>query len=708
MEAAGTNQFQAPLVHIDRQVLAQNYLEETLQDPNASASPKGIWQQLKSSATKNYTDVPTLLKNFITGMFPFLVWLPQYSWKIDFPADIIAGCTIAVMHIPQGMGYAILAGVDPIVGIYMAVFPVAMYFFVGTSRHISLGTLAITTLMTGRIVNEWGSTPQNMTLAALSNSSDIDNPTNLEVATIVCFMVGIWQIGMGLFHLGVVGVILSEHLVGGFTTGSAIHVLMSQIKNLLGIKIPRYSGAFQLIKTAYSIILAVPSSNITEVIISSITIFCLAVHNDWLKPWYGKKTKFPVPIELILLAVGIASSYFGELHEKYDVDILGTIPTGIPTPKLPLFGFIPNILLDTVILAIVVYALSLSMAKIFARKSQYQIDSNQELYALGASNVLGSFFSCVPVSASLSRSVLQYATGGKTQIASLVSCALLTIVLLWVGPIFETLPLAVLSSVIVVTLKGMLMQFKELKTLVKISPLDAVVWVISFLATVLIDIDIGLAFGAIASISVLVYRGHRPHVAILGRLPESELYVDTSVYPTAVEEPGMKIFRWVGAIQFANGEVFQNALDSHLPSTPKKETFSTINRQINQAENDKDGSPIKFGAWEESGDTPSNEHSPAAAQNNIGTEHFICDFSAVSYIDLVGSNMLKTMNTDLKVKHIQLILVVCSDHLIHQLQRYDFFADFSKTRIYPSVLDAVLSIKSGSGIDDLLDSHQVP
>ena len=536
--------------------------------------------------------------------------------------------------------------------------------------------------MTGKVVDQYGSPARNTNLSDFTNETiDSDYPTNLEIATLVCFLVGAWQIIMGMFHLGVVGLVLSEHLISGFTTGIAVHVLGSQMKNLFGIQVSSFNGPFRLIRNTYLVLMALSSSNPAEIILSFITMFCLVVHNDWIKPWYNKKMKFSLPIELLAIVIGTVSSYYGNFNEKYDVNILGPVPAGFPTPRIPTFSLIFDVLFDSFIIALVIYAVSLSMAKTFSQKCNYLIENNQELLALGAANFVGSFFSCVPVSASPSRSLLQFATGGKSQIASFISCALLTIVLLWIGPVFKLLPLSVLSAVIIVTLKGLFMQFKVMRKLLKTSRLDAVVWIITCFATILIDFDIGVGLGVIASISVLFYRSHRPHVVILGRLPETELYVDTSMYRSSVEELGMKIFRWIGPINFTNGEVFQKELVSHLPSSPKRTTLSTTNCQENQHE-------------------PSSNHILPEEQLFVMIEDFICDFSAVSYIDLVGSNMLKSVHADLKAKHIKLSLVVCSDHLIHQLGGYGFFKDFSKTRVYPSVMDAVVSIKSGLGVDN--------
>ena len=274
----------------------------------------------------------------------------------------------------------------------------------------------------------------------------------------------------------------------------------------------------------------------------------LVIHNDWLKPWYSKKIKFIAPTELFVLVVGTTASYFGHLDRDYGVTILDHIPTGFPIPRPPPFGLLPRIMMDTFVVAVVAYAVSLSMAKIFARKRNYAISNNQELLAQGASNVFGSFFSCMPVAASLSRSMLQESVGGETQLASVVSCLLILNILLWVGPFFQSLPLAILASVIVVALKGMFVQFKDFFVVIKLAPLDAGIWMVTFLAVVLIDIDIGLVVGIMASVSLLIYRGHRPYAAFLGRLPGTELFVDTSLFPNALEVPGITIFRWVTAV----------------------------------------------------------------------------------------------------------------------------------------------------------------
>lgn len=166
----------------------------------------------------------------------------------------------------------------------------------------------------------------------------------------------------------------------------------------------------------------------------------LIVNNDHLKPRLAKKCSIPVPIELIVVVGGTLAATLFDLTPVYGVQPIGSIPTGFPKPELPCFELFGELFTDALTLTIISYAVSSSMALIFAKKLNYEVDFNQELFAMGGSNLVGAFFSCLPISASLSRTSIQQSVGGKTQVASLVSCTLLAVVLLWVGPFFEPLP----------------------------------------------------------------------------------------------------------------------------------------------------------------------------------------------------------------------------------------------------------------------------
>lgn len=190
----------------------------------------------------------------------------------------------------------------------------------------------------------------------------------------------------------------------------------------------------------------------------------------------SKKTSIPLPIELIVVVVGTCLSNFLKFEENYAVSTIGSIPTGFPEPEMPSISLAKELIIDGFIIAIVSYTISVSMGMILAQKSDYEINFNQELLAMGAGNIFGSFFSCMPFSASLSRSYIQHTTGGKTQVASLVACGILAIVLLWVAPVFEPLPRACIASIVVIALKGLLWQVKQFFSFWKLSKLDALLW----------------------------------------------------------------------------------------------------------------------------------------------------------------------------------------------------------------------------------------
>lgn len=305
-------------------------------------------------------------------------------------------------------------------------------------------------------------------------------PTALSVVSALCFLIGIIQCVMFCCRLGVVANLLSDVLVSGFTTGAAFHVFTSQVKDLFGLTLTKFPGKFDVIFTYYEILKNFSRLNYVATTLSVITCTILILNNELLKPRVARITILPVPMELVLVVSGTLASRLLNFADDYGVDTVKTIPTGFPAPVIPQFSIMSGLISDAFVIATVSYSVSVSMGLIFAKKENYKIGFNQELLAMGAGNLLGSFFQCIPFAASLSRSVIQHGVGGKTQIASLVSCGILVFILLWIGPFFESLPKAVLAGIIVVSLKGLLWQFKDLKKFWRSSRIDGLIWGITF------------------------------------------------------------------------------------------------------------------------------------------------------------------------------------------------------------------------------------
>ncbi|XP_053685715.1 solute carrier family 26 member 10-like [Sabethes cyaneus] len=539
-----------------------NYQQEELNTEMNYSKPKRRVADEVMSSVRSFS-----MADYIKSVFPIVAWIPEYPWKSWFMADLISGFTVGIMHIPQGMGYAMLAYLPPIVGLYMAFFPVIVYIFLGTSRHNSMGTFAVVSILISKTILQYstaggamsGSVAGNDTLAAVAGEQIVTRGP-IEVAATLTFAVSLWQILFYFCRMGVLSFLLSETLISGFTTGAAIYVFTSQVNLLLGVPLPPIVGAFKIVRQYAAIIAALGKVNYISVSISLCTIAILTFNNVYLKKKVAKFSIVPVPVELILLIIGSLMSTHFNLAKDHAIRTIEHIPTGFPEPALPDWDLLQLIIVDSFIVATVSYAVTVSMGTIFAQRENYEMDFNQELLAMGASNLAGCFFSCAPMSASLSRSMVQYLVGGKTQLTSIFSCCILAVVLLYIGPFFEPLPVCILSGIIMVALRRLLMQVTQFVDFYRLSTIDAVVWMGTFLSTVLVSIDVGLLVGLSLSICSIFFRGMKSYTCLLENVPDTDLYLDSSRYKGTVRIHGVKIFHYSGSLNFATRSTYKASL----------------------------------------------------------------------------------------------------------------------------------------------------
>ncbi|CAG7728847.1 unnamed protein product [Allacma fusca] len=654
---------------IDRPVLTQAYICSKY----SSSNDLKTWNP--SSCKEWFKTHKCNPKKTIFSLIPILTWLPSYEWRsISF--DLVAGFVVAVLNIPQGMAYAMLGNLPAIVGIYMAFFPVIIYAILGTSRHVSMGTFAVICLMSGK--------------AALDYQSSHHSPSKpdysiLEITTAITFCVGIWQAILGVLRLGAASLLLNSELVSGFTTGAAVHVLTSQVKSLLGLSIPKRTGIFKIILSYIDFGKNIQNSNVAAVVISVITISVLTVYNEFLKPYWTKKIPFPLPIELITIIIGTVVSLYFNFHELFNIAIVDHIPTGLPAPELPNFEIVKEMMFPQgLLICIVAYAISVSMAKIFAGKHNYSVDANQELLAQGGSNLVGSFFSCGPVSVSLSRSVIQEQVGGRTQLASLFSCAILIFVLLWIGPFFETLPNCVLSSIIVVALKGMFLQVKDFRSAWKLSKVNGFIWLCTFMSTVVLDIEYGLAIGVALSVLTLLWRSNRPKMTLLGVYENTELYVDINSSEQVKELPHVKIIKYTGCLNFATAESFSNQILKLVPLTkeqPKKGKLSIpkLIPTISTISKEKITDNVSIGTRE----------------TNVSVEEkiqwIILDMSSMSSLDPEAARALNALIQKYANEIVQVMITGCADPVLDVMKTCGVLSQVGIRHVFPTVHDAVVS-----------------
>lgn len=477
-----------------------------------------------------------MLKRFL----PFLDWLPGYR-RNQLVGDLSAGLTVGVMLIPQGMAYAMLAGLPPIYGLYASMLPLIVYALLGTSRQLSVGPGAMVALLVASGVG------------ALAEPGSDDF---VVLAILLAFMVGGIQLLLGLLRLGFIVNFLSRPVISGFTSAAALIIGLSQLKYLLGIDIPRTQDIVLILERTFE--------QLPEVHVPTMVLGLLAIAGILLL----RRIRRSIPGALVAVAAGIAAAYFLGLGER-GMDIVREVPSGLPAPLLPLLDSsdlsanlpaMGRLLPMALTIALVGFMQSYGIAKaIQARHKDYQVHANQELVALGLSNLIGSFFRAFPVSGGLSRSAVNNQAGAKTGMASIVSALFIALTLLFLTPLFYHLPKAILASVIMVAVFG-LVDVREARHLWRTDKIDFLMMAATFLATLAFGIELGIAVGVGISLLVVIYRSANPHVAILGRLPGTNYYRNLKRFPEAENRPDILAFRFDAQLYFANAGFFRDFL----------------------------------------------------------------------------------------------------------------------------------------------------
>uniref|UniRef100_A0A8D3BZD3 Solute carrier family 26 member 10 n=1 Tax=Scophthalmus maximus TaxID=52904 RepID=A0A8D3BZD3_SCOMX len=403
---------------------------------------------------------------------PIVQWLPRYRLRKWILGDTVAGLTVGILHIPQGMAFALLTSVAPIFGLYTSFFPVILYVFFGTGRHVSTGTFAVVSLMTGSVVEQLVPSPLEMNSSS-SEAADFE-AQRIGVASAVALLSGIIMLCMCGLQLGFLSTYLSEPIVKAFTSAAAFHVTISQLQSMLGLRLPRHTGNFSLFKVSASVMENLPHTNMAELLISLVCLAVLVPVKE-INMRYRQRLRTPIPVEILTVIVATCVAYASSLDSSYNIEIVGHIPAGFPRPQMPAVKTFPDIAGDTVAITFVGYAVSVSLAMIYADKHGYSIHPNQELLAHGISNTVSSFFTCFPSSATLATTNILESAGGYTQVLSgLFTSLVVLIVLLLIGPLFYFLPKAVLACINVTSLRQMFLQFRDLPELWRISRMDFV------------------------------------------------------------------------------------------------------------------------------------------------------------------------------------------------------------------------------------------
>ncbi|KAJ6668015.1 hypothetical protein lerEdw1_016336 [Lerista edwardsae] len=616
------------------------------------------------------------LISFFLKLFPVIEWLPRYSVKEQLLGDVISGLLVGIVAIPQSISYSVLASQDPIYGLYTNFFCAIIYFAMATSRHNCVGSFGVLCLMIGESVN------RQLKLAGYESGADLVSNATLNgtvacdkscyaitVATALTFLVGIYQILLGVFQLGFISVYLSEPLLSGFVTGSSLTILTSQMNLLLGLKLPRHDGVGSFVLTWIDIFRYIKKTNICD-LVTSIIALALIVPVKEINNLFKDKMKAPFPMELLVVIAGTLLSYFFNFNAKYKSKICGYIPTGFKQPALPDLSLLSNLALDALPIAIIGFAMTVSLAEIFGKKHGYPVRANQEMIAIGMGNLIPSFFYCFTSCAALSKTLLKESTGCHSQISSLISSAVLLLVLLWIAPLFYSLQTCILGVVTIVNLRGGLRKFADIPKMWRISKIDTMVWWVTMLASSLLSTEVGLLIGVCFALLCIIFRTQRPRATLLGKVNDSEIYEDQLTYKQISSIANIKIFRFDTSLYYANKDYFRNSLfqktglDPSLVAALQQKANAKAKAMMGKNENCFSSKfnclkVTRKGTMKVSTDVPIPP---------IDMHTLIIDCGAMQFLDSVGLSVLKETRQDYQKIGVQVLLANCNPSIRHLLQ----------------------------------------
>lgn len=475
--------------------------------------------------------------------FPILEWIQDYN-KTLFKGDLSAGITVAIMLIPQGIAYAMIAGLPPVYGLYAAIFPQLIYALMGSSRQLAVGPVAMDSLLVA---------------TALNTMTIIDTNHYISLAIFLALLMGLIQIFLGLMKFGFLVNFLSKPVINGFTSAAATIIGLSQLNLMLGIEIPSNNLLHKIIQSLWNTDTKVHLFTVFITTVSVISIFAI---NRFFR-------KIPAAIVVVIIA-SILTFKLG--WNNTGVKIVGFIPEGLPSVKLQWASLaeIYQLMPMALTLALIAFLEAISIAKAIELKEKKEtVNPNQELIALGAANVFGSFFQTYPTTGGFSRTAVNHQSGAKTGMAALISALLVGLTLIFFTDWFYYLPKAVLGAIILSAVIS-LIDLKYPYHLWKTHREEFFVLLFTFITTLFMGIKEGILLGTLVALSLMVYRSSQPHIAVLGRIKGTSRFRNVLRFSEEIETfPGVLIVRFDGQLFFGNHTYFKKQITTRIEEEKK-------------------------------------------------------------------------------------------------------------------------------------------
>ena len=551
-------------------------------------------------------------KRTLKSLFPIIDWLPRYD-KSWLRWDVIAALTVWALLVPEAMAYAGIAGMPPQTGLYTAPLALLGYALFGSSRHLNVGP---------------SSTVAILSFAIIGGMAVAGGPEFIALTTGLALLTGVLLIVAGMLKLGVLADFLSKPVLGGFVIGLAITIAFGQLGKILGYGVEA-DGFFREVLKFVQDINKIHFPTLIVGVISLAILFLMHAYTP----------KIPAAITVLLLAIGASAAL--NLHDVYGVHIVGEIPAGLPPMGLPdvsLRDYI-HLVPGALAVALVGFAESVAAARSYATKFGYEVDANQEMIGLGVANLGSGVSGGFVVDGSLSKTAAAVGSGAKSQMVSIFAAIFIVITVLFLTPLFYSLPEATLGAIVIHAV-WKLINFHKLRRYYAIKKADFWAALVALLGVLVFGLLGGLLMAVVLSLFYLLMSVKNPHAAILGKLPGRSAFRSLENFPDAETYPGLLIFRFDSLLFFANAPNFRELVRAALEQTPD-------------------------------------------------TKVFLVDGESINYVDVTAIDMLDELHDELKDSGIELWFSGIIMDVYETLERADLVAKVGPDGFHPSIHAAV-------------------
>ncbi|KAF8389000.1 hypothetical protein HHK36_025685 [Tetracentron sinense] len=584
----------------------------------------------------------TFFTKLVLGLqyfFPIFQWGSNYSVTL-LRSDIISGLTIASLAIPQGISYAKLANLPPIVGLYSSFVPPLIYSVLGSSRHLGVGPVSIASLVMGTMLSETVSCSEEPVIY-------------LKLAFTATFFAGLFQASLGILRLGFIIDFLSKATLVGFMAGAAVIVTMQQLKGLLGIV--HFTKKMQIIPVMSSVFTQTEEWSWQTIVMGfSFLFFLLATRQISMRKPKLFWISAAAPLTSVLLSTLLVFLLRTKVNE---ISTIGHLPKGLNPPSANMLYFHGPYLALAIKTGIVTGILSLTegiaVGRTFASLQNYQVDGNKEMMAIGVMNMAGSCSSCYVTTGSFSRSAVNYNAGAKTATSNIILAAAVLVTLLFLMPLFYYTPNFILAAIIITAVIG-LIDYQAVFRLWKVDKLDFLACLCSFFGVLFISVQMGLAIAVGVSVFKILLHVTRPNTMVLGNIPGTQIYQNIGRYGEASRVPSFLILAIESPIYFANSTYLQER----------------ILRWVQEEE----------------------ERIQASKESTM--KCILLDMTAVTAIDTSGIDAIHELRKTLIKRSLQLVLVNPVGSVMEKLHQSKILESFGSNGLYLTVGEAIADISS--------------